>query len=145
MSDRSFKLTPKQEAFALAYIESSDATEAYRRSYDVSPDAKPEGLWVDACKLLNSPPVALRVAELRRLNAERNSITVDKLTDMAERAYNLAMADDVQTPAAAVSATHLIAKLHGLIVDKSQNLNIVADFERILRARLSAAKGQQTE
>ena len=34
-------LTPKQEAFACAYVETGNASEAYRRAYDVAPDCKP--------------------------------------------------------------------------------------------------------
>ena len=31
-------LTPKQDAFACAYVETGNASEAYRRAYDVAPD-----------------------------------------------------------------------------------------------------------
>ena len=65
MTDDALKLTIKQEAFARAYVETGNASEAYRRSYNVKEDAKPEGIWVDACKLLHTPNVSLRVAELQ--------------------------------------------------------------------------------
>lgn len=57
-------LTPKQEAFALAYIETGNASEAYRRAYDVRPDTKPESVWVNASKILSDAKVSQRVSEL---------------------------------------------------------------------------------
>lgn len=59
------RLTPKQAKFAALYVELGNASEAYRRAYDVKPDAVPEGIHVDACKLLAKPKVALRVHELQ--------------------------------------------------------------------------------
>ena len=41
------KLTPKQENFCLAYLETSNASEAYRRAYD-SENMKPESINVNA-------------------------------------------------------------------------------------------------
>ena len=122
MADDSPKLTPKQEAFCNAYIETSNASEAYRQSYDVSPDAKPNGIWVDACKLLSKPNVALRVAELREENAKRNAVTVDSLTRMLKEDRELARSTD--DPAAAINAVVAIAKLHGLVIDKK---NVTSD------------------
>lgn len=76
MSDN---LTPKQEAFCLAYVETGNASEAYRRCYDVKPDTKPEGIWVSACELLKNPKVAVRVAELQEEARKRNAVTVDRV------------------------------------------------------------------
>ena len=40
-------LTQKQEAFALAYVETGNAAEAYRRAYDVKPTVRvPSGFYV---------------------------------------------------------------------------------------------------
>jgi hypothetical protein len=97
---------------------------------------------VEASRLLTHPKITLRLAELQAASAERHDMSVDRLTDMAVRAYNLAMKDSVEAPAAAVAAVMGIAKLHGLIIDKSQNLNIVANFDSVLRARLNAAGRQ---
>ena len=41
---KAHKLTPKQEAFARAYIETSNASEAYRQSYSAS-RMKDETIW----------------------------------------------------------------------------------------------------
>lgn len=109
-------LTPKQEAFALAYVETSNASEAYRQCYDVKPDAKPEGIWVDACKLLATPKVALRVAQIQASHAKRHEITVDKLTEMLKEDRELARTGG--EPAAAIKAVEVLAKLHGHMVEK---------------------------
>lgn len=137
-------LTAKQEAFAQKYVETGVASEAYRFAYDAD-GMKDEAIWVNASKLLKHAKVALRIAELRESHQERHDMSIDRLTDMAMRAYNLAMKEGVDSPAAAVSAVMGIAKLHGLVVDKSQSLNIVANFDSVLRARLNAAKSLPAE
>ena len=113
---RGSDITVKQEAFALAYVETGNASEAYRRAYDVKPDAKPEGIWVDACKTLGKPNVALRVMQLKEQHAKRHDITVDSLTDMLVSDRELAR--KVEEPKAAIDAVMAIAKLHGKIIDK---------------------------
>ena len=42
------ELTQKQEAFALAYVETGNAAEAYRRAYDVKAATQPKGCYVYA-------------------------------------------------------------------------------------------------
>jgi phage terminase small subunit len=69
-------LTAKQEAFAQAYIETGNASEAYRRAYDCS-RSKPNGIHVSASQLLADPKVALRVAALQANAAERAVLTLE--------------------------------------------------------------------
>jgi phage terminase small subunit len=69
-------VTAKQELFCLAYIETGNASEAYRRSYSCK-GSKPNSIHVSACQLLASPNVALRVNELRE-RAETNAIMTRK-------------------------------------------------------------------
>lgn len=57
-------LTPKQEAFCLAYLKTGNASEAYRQSYSAA-NMKPESINVNASKLLSNAKVALRLEELR--------------------------------------------------------------------------------
>lgn len=73
-------LTPKQEAFALAYVETSNASEAYRRAYDVGEKTQPKNIWVNACKTLSNAKVAQRVAELQAMAADRMLVTVESIT-----------------------------------------------------------------
>ena len=105
-------LTPKQEAFALAFLETGNAAEAYRRAYDVAPDAKDGWLYVEACQLLDNPKVALRLKDLRA-QAERLSIfNLSAAMDEFEQARKLALA--VENPSAMVAATAGKVKLFGL-------------------------------
>ncbi len=111
------RLTPKQEAFCLAYVETGDASEAYRRAYDASA-MSPAAINVEASRLLEHPKITLRLDGLRARLQKRHEITVDSLTGMLKDAYALAMNPEVEAPAAAVSAALGLGRLHGLIVDK---------------------------
>ncbi len=105
-------LTEKQEAFTLAFLETGNAAEAYRRAYDVAPDAKDGWLYVEACQLLDNPKIALRLKELRD-QAERLSIfNLSSAMDEFEEARKLAAS--VNNPAAMVAATTGKVKLFGL-------------------------------
>lgn len=110
-------LTPKQEAFANAYLETGNASEAYRRAYDA--DAMKEtAIHVNASKLLKNTKVALRLSELQKRAQKRHDITIDTLTDMLKEDRELAR--NLEQTSAAVSAVMGLAKIHGLILDKAQ-------------------------
>jgi phage terminase small subunit len=57
-------LTIKQDKFCLAYLETGNASEAYRRSYNAD-KMKDESIVVEASKMLSTPNIALRVKELQ--------------------------------------------------------------------------------
>jgi phage terminase small subunit len=57
-------LTPKQEEFVRAYVDTSCASTAYRRAYNAE-GMKDNSIHVNACKLLKSAKVALRINELQ--------------------------------------------------------------------------------
>ena len=148
-------LTEKQEAFALAFLETGNAAEAYRRAYDVAPDAKDGWLYVEACQLLDNPKIALRLKGLRD-QAERLSIfNLSAAMDEFEAARKLAMA--ANNPSAAVAATTGKVKLFGL--DKPERKEITgkdggpietadrgaAKLAAYLDAISSRAAGQPTE
>lgn len=61
-------LTPKQDAFVLAYLETGNASEAYRRAYDVR-RMLPATINNTACLLLKQPKIAERVQEHRERTA----------------------------------------------------------------------------
>ncbi len=58
------QLTAKQEAFALAYLESGNASIAYRRAYNAE-EMGNQSVAVTACRLLQNPKIALRVQAAR--------------------------------------------------------------------------------
>ena len=111
------KLTPKQEKFCQVYIETGNASEAYRQSYNTA-KMKPETVNRTAKQLLDNRKIAARLDELREEHAKRHEITVDTLVAELEEARKLAFETD--KAAAAVSATMGKAKLLGLVVDKQE-------------------------
>lgn len=110
-------LTLKQEAFALAYVETGNASEAYRRAYEAG-KMKAEAVHVNASKLLASTKVALRVKELQAKTVERHGVTVDDILRELEEARTLAMTGERPQASAMVAATMGKAKVMGLISDK---------------------------
>ena len=71
-------LTPKQEAFAKAYIETGNASEAYRRAYDAE-NTKDNVVHVKAAELLKHGKVSVRIAELQAGHQKRHEVTVDRV------------------------------------------------------------------
>jgi len=109
------KLTPKQEAFALAYVETGNASEAYRRSYDAE-NMQQEGIWVAACRVLANAKVSLKVAELQMAAQERTLVTIESITRELEVARYLA---ETEKQSSAMTAAIMgKAKVNGLLIDK---------------------------
>lgn len=82
-------LTPKQEAFCLAYLETGNASEAYRRAYNAS-KMKPNSINVNASKLLADAKVTLR---LKELNESAVSSAVMTRKEALERLSTFARTD----------------------------------------------------
>lgn len=108
-------LTIKQERFCKAYIETGNASEAYRRSYDAE-NMKTETVNRTAKELLDNRKIAARLDELKAKHSERHKVTVDSLLRELEEARELAKG--VNQFSVAVSATMGKAKITGHIVDK---------------------------
>lgn len=106
-------LTIKQEAFCQAYIETGNASEAYRKSY-AADKMKPEAVHVQASKLLDNPKIALRVSELQGEIKKRHNVTIDSLIVELEEARKAALTAETPQSSAAVAATMGKAKLTGL-------------------------------
>lgn len=112
-------LTPKQEAFALAYVETGNASEAYRRAYDAG-KMKPETVTKRASELLANGEVTGRVQQLQAATVERHEITVDDLIRELEEARTAASNQEKPQAAAMVAATLGKAKLLGMLTDKTE-------------------------
>jgi len=69
------KLTPKQNKFAQEYVNTGNASEAYRRAYDVAKTTSNEVIAVEGSRLLTDPNISLRVKELKTKEAEAFQIT----------------------------------------------------------------------
>ncbi len=62
-TNMSKKLTPKQEKFCYKYIETGNASEVYRRSYDAE-NMKSETVNREAKKLIDNPKITTRIETL---------------------------------------------------------------------------------
>ncbi len=113
------ELTPKQEAFALAYVETGNAAEAYRRAYDVRAATQHSSIYVAASKLLDNPKIRKRIGQLQSQAAEMCLYTVKDAFLEYEAARQLALQNE--NPSAAVSAVTGKVKLFGL--DQPQKID----------------------
>ena len=113
------KLTPKEKAFSLKFVECNNASEAYRHAYNVGKNTKPETVWTSAYKLLSIPHVSKRVAQLQERAVERTMVTVASITQELEEARAVALQEGQGS--AMTSASMGKAKIHGLLIDKTDN------------------------
>lgn len=104
-------LTIKQEAFAQKYVETGNASEAYRQAYNAGA-MKPSTINVKACELLANGKVAARVTELRGKLETVHGVTVATLIAELEEARQVAKAREQGS--AMVQATMGKAKLAGI-------------------------------
>lgn len=105
-------LTQKQEAFALAYVETGNAAEAYRRAYDVRAATQHSSIYTNASKLLDNTKVMQRVQQLQDEAAQMCLYTVKDAFEEYETARQLALQEN--NPSAAVTAVNGKVKLFGL-------------------------------
>lgn len=109
------ELTVKQEKFCQEYVTNGgNASEAYRRSYDVG-ECKPETIWVNASQLLADTKVSQRVAELQKDTNKKYEITRDYLTGKMMKVIEAGEQDNKDLLRKAIMD---LAKMHGLIEDK---------------------------
>ena len=105
-------LTPKQEAFAVAFVETGNAAEAYRRAYDVEASARDEWIYVEAIQIRDHPKVAPRISELQERAKAVGQYTINEAANELEEARQLALKE--AQAGAAVSAVNSKVKLFGL-------------------------------
>ena len=106
------RLTPRQEAFALAYFETGNASEAYRRAYDVGPDANPSTARTEGYRMSKRPQIRARVSELQSFAVASVNYSRERAALELEEVRRLAIKQGKLSPA--VSATALKVKLFGL-------------------------------
>jgi len=111
------ELTPKQEKFAQAYVETSNGAEAYRQAYNSKATAQTQAN--EANKLLSNPDIALRVEAIREALRANHGITLQDLLKELEEARKAALSAETVQSSAAVNATMSKAKLLGF--DKPEN------------------------
>lgn len=105
------RFTDKMELFCLAYVETGNASEAYRRSYNTANMAE-KTAQREGYNTLQKPQVQARIEELRTKVMERHEITVDTLLAELEEARLLGK--ETGKASAMVTASMGKAKLLGL-------------------------------
>ena len=111
-------LTPKQEAFCQRYIETGNASAAYRLSYDAAA-MKPESVNRKAKELLDNGKIAARLAELRSAAQAAHGVTVDSLLAELEEARQVGR--EKGQSSAMTAATMGKARLTGLDKDTGED------------------------
>lgn len=104
------QLTAMQEKFCLTYVETGNASEAYRQAYNTE-NYIPSSVHVNACKLLADAKVLQRVEALQAEHQQRHNVTLDSLTKELDEMKLFAV--DKEQPSAAISAVMGKAKIHG--------------------------------
>lgn len=89
------KLTVKQENFCNYYIESGNASEAYRRAYSCS-KMKDEVINVKASELLNNGKISVRVSQLQAELQKRSDITKDEAVQELTNIVRVRISDIMQ-------------------------------------------------
>ena len=129
-------MTPKQEQFARLYVETGNASEAYRQAYSTD-NMKPETVTNEAYKLLQAPDISAMVDDLKAEARQRHAVTVDDLLHELEQARAAALAAPTPQSSAAVSATMGKAKMLGLLVDKAE-IKAEAEIQEKPQSRVEA-------
>lgn len=83
------RLTPKQEKFCLVYLETGNASEAYRQAYSTRRMSE-NSIYVEASKKLKLPNISLR---LKKLNEAAVTAAVMTRTEALERLSQFARID----------------------------------------------------
>lgn len=122
-------LTSKQERFAQLVATGSSYSEAYRQSYDVSPDTLSVSVHQLASHLASNVNVASRIKELKQEIAERVTASqawdLDRLIETAES--NMELARQLKKIASANGALELIGRVTGLIGGKAGNEGVTVN------------------
>jgi phage terminase small subunit len=136
-----FKLTPKQDAFCRFYVEKSNASEAYRLAYDVSPSTKPETVHRKAAELLANGKVTARLADLYASNQKQHEAIIEQVS----RQYQKVAFFDI-TQVLTWGETVVVRNPdNGEIVSETQSLQIKAAKDMPPEARTAISSIKQTK
>lgn len=128
-------LTPKQEDFCIAYIETGNASEAYRRAYDSS---KMGDATINraAKELIDNPKIAARLAEVRAPVIAKAQITLE--THLYDLKALRDKADAAEKYGPAIAAEIARGKASGLYVEKIDlNASVTNQTEEQRLARIA--------
>ena len=137
-----FGVTEQQEAFCRVYVETGNASESYRRSYNAG-NMGANTIAVKASNMLDRDNVRVRIAQLRETHTKRHNVTVDSLVAELEEIKNVALSAETPQSSAAVAAVLGKAKLMGLdkqlvqlsggLDNVNTNINITAEDVKVFK------------
>ncbi len=113
-------MNDKQMLFAEEYSVDQNATAAAKRAGYSERTAYSQGQ-----RLLKNVEVRRAIQEAQAEHRERTNVTVDSVTDNLREAYNMAKSNG--QAGAMVQAEMGIAKLHGMLVDRTEDLTKSAE------------------
>lgn len=119
-------LTVKQEKFCQAYVETGNASEAYRSAYCAG-KMKHETVNRNAKALLDNNKITTRVNELQQEHRTKHNITVSDLLRELEEARKAALTAETPQSSAAVAATMGKARITGLdkvVIDLTADVKV---------------------
>jgi hypothetical protein len=131
-------LTPKQEAFAQAYVSlggNGYGAAAYRQAYDAEGCAD-DTIYHEAVKLLADPQIAHRVKTLQEAGAARAEVSLAGHLQELERLKGLAAGDDAHSTA--LRAEELRGKVSGLYKEQIEIAKPRGDLGGLLQALAKA-------
>jgi len=115
------RLNAKQEMFAQRVASGDSLAEAYRQA---GYEATGEALYVNATTLSKKAKVALRIDQIvlarQRAVTATQMVTAQTITNMLMETYRAGL--DLKQVGAAATAAMGLAKLHGLLVDKTEDV-----------------------
>lgn len=116
-----YDLTQRQEAFCLAFVETGNASEAYRRAYQAK---RMSAKTVHECasRLLADRKVSARVAGLRGKAADKVLLTLEKHLEKLAELRDAAAKDEEWD--AAIRAETKRGEAAGLYPDRSRAVNV---------------------
>ena len=112
-----YGLTPKQEAFAHAYVRLGNASEAYRQAYESNGNG--DTVRHEGEDLLANPHVSPRIDFLAQLALEAAEAT-DAYIIAALKGESDHRNDYADSPGARVQALDRLARIKGMMVDRSE-------------------------
>lgn len=137
-----FGVTEQQEKFCRVFVETGNASEAYRQAYNAK-NMGANTIAVKASNLLDKDNITVRLQQLREVHQKRHNVTVDSLVAELEEIKNVALSAETPQSSAAVAAVLGKAKLMGLdkqlvqlsggLDNVNTNINITAEDVKVFK------------
>ena len=137
-----FGVTEQQEKFCRVFVETGNASEAYRQAYNAK-NMGTNTIAARASEMLNKSNITVRLQQLREVHQKRHNVTVDSLIAELEEARIAALTAETVQASAATAATMGKAKLMGLdkqlvqlsggLDNVNTNINITAEDVKVFK------------